>query len=124
MFKIRPTTLQCMLVAAISLWPRPGIACEFGYCWGAVGFGPGGITGFSVRNSNAPEAEKRAGAACGDKCTIIEVFHDSCAALVAGSEDSFQFGTGDSRAEAENNAREKCQALGEYCVTQAFASSM
>lgn len=117
-----PVTLS-LLLCLVGLWPRQALACEYGYCWGAVAFGPLGSAGYAVRLNTAPDAVARAQAACGDKCVAVEVFHDSCGALAVDPDDGFQLGVGETRAKAEAAALESCRALGQYCVTRVSACS-
>lgn len=107
--------------------PVPGgssaAACEFGYCWGAIGYGPDGAVGYATRIATAPDAEKRMQQSCGDKCTVVEVFNDSCAALAEAPDQSHHFGQGESRALAAEAALETCRAIGQYCWIRVSACS-
>lgn len=103
--------------------PKPAMACDYGYCWGAVAFGPLGVAGYASRVSNAIDAERQARTACGDTCTRVEVFNDSCGAIAADRDGAAQFGIGDTRAKAETASLENCRALGLYCNVRASVCS-
>lgn len=111
------------LVISLGTAPRVAQACEYGYCWGAVAFGPLGAAGYAARRSTAPDAEALAREACGADCVAVEVFNDTCAALAVDREDQYQFGIGETRAEAEAVALENCRAMGLYCVPRVSACS-
>ena len=111
------------LLCVGALMPRAAVACEFGYCWGAVAFGPLGTAGYATRLSTAPDAENRARAACGEDCMAVEVFNDACAALAVDREDAYQVGFGGTRTDAETAARENCEAMELYCVVRVSACS-
>lgn len=123
MFRNALLTVFCMAMIFVLGAPRAAQACEYGYCWGAVAFGPLGAAGYAVRRSTAPDAETQALQACGDTCVTSEVFNDSCAALAADQDDQFQLGIADTRAKAEAAALEGCRAMGLYCVTRVSACS-
>lgn len=111
------------LAVVAGLYGMPATACEFGYCWGAIGYGPDGAVGYAVRVATAPAAEAQLRQSCGDKCTTVEIFNDSCAALAEVPDVGHQIGLGDSRAAASEAALEKCVALGQYCSIRVSACS-
>ncbi len=123
MFRSGLSTVFCVTVMLAAGSPGPALACDYGYCWGAVAFGPLGAAGYAVRRSTAPDAETQARQACGDTCVASEVFNDSCAALAADRDDQYQLGIADTRAKAEAAALESCRAMGLYCVTRVSACS-
>lgn len=112
--------LFCGVVAG---FPLAANACDYGYCWGAVGFGPNGITGYAVRQGTVPDAEAQVRAACGDKCTVIEVFNDTCAALAADVEGRSYIGLDEDEFAAREEAQENCEATNDYCVIRVAACS-
>ncbi len=111
-------------VGLFAFSPKSALACDYGYCWGAVGFGPLGAAGYASGVSNAMDAEQKAQAACGDKCSQVEVFNDSCGAIAADRDGASQFGTGVTRATAEAASLENCRALGLYCNVRASVCSL
>ena len=111
------------LAASLTCFPLAAQACEFGYCWGGLGFGPDGVTGYSVRQNTAPDAELSTRAACGDKCTKVEVFHDSCASLAVGPDGNGYLGMAPEQAEASQLAHEKCSEIHGYCIVRVTACS-
>jgi hypothetical protein len=111
------------LSAVVACLPIAAQACEFGYCWGGLGFGPDGVTGYSVRLNTAPDAEIAARAACGHKCTKVEVFHDSCASLAVGPDGSGFLGMAPEEVDASQEAHEKCSEIHGYCVVRVSACS-
>lgn len=113
------STVVCLMLVT----PQATQACDYGYCWGAVAFGPLGAAGYAARRPTAPEAETQARQACGDSCVATEVFNDSCAALAADQDDHYQLGLADTRAKAEAQALKNCQEMGLYCVTRVSACS-
>ncbi len=123
MLQINLKVVFSTLLCAGVFMPRAATACEFGYCWGAVAFGPLGAVGYATRLSTAPDAENRARAACGEDCVAVEVFNDACAALAVDRDDTYQVGFGDTRTDAETAARENCEAMELYCVIRVSACS-
>lgn len=113
-----------VLAPLISLSPIAVQACDFGYCWGAVGIGPDGVAGHSTMQPTLPDAERQAQVACGEKCTTIEVFHDSCAALAVTQEYATVVGFGKTRSEATEQALESCRDADLYCTIRDWACSL
>ncbi len=112
------------LALSITCLPLAAQACEFGYCWGALGFGPDGAVGQSVRQNTAPDADSAVRTACSDNCTIVEVFNDTCASLAAAPDGTGYMGVGDNQLEASENAQNSCLALHSYCITRVSACSV
>ncbi len=125
MFKSSRTTFWIFLLATAGvLSPAAAQACAYGYCWGAVGFGPDGVAGHSVMQSTAPSAEKLAQEACGGKCTTMEVFNDSCAAIAETRTGTSVLGFGETKAEAIGQIEETCSSTEQNCVIRDTACSL
>ena len=125
MVKSSRTISKLFLLAAIEvLSPVAAQACTYGFCWGAVGFGPDGIAGHSVMQSTAPGAEKLAQIACGGKCTTMEVFNDSCAAIAVTQAGTSVLGFGNTRAGAIGQIEETCSSTEQNCVIRESACSL
>jgi len=115
---------RLFLVLAVSCSaPNISLACEYGYCWGAVATGENGIIGYAERLSTAPEAYERARQACGDKCDRIEVFSDSCAAIAETYDRVAFLGVGETRTDASNDATDQCREASLSCVVRVSACS-
>lgn len=108
----------------ILCYPVGGMACTYGYCWGGVGYGPDGVTGYAVNKSNAADAERATRAACGDKCTKVEVFNDSCASLAMGGDTLSFLALAPSIEKASEQALASCSASFEHCIVRVTACSM
>lgn len=111
-------------VAAVLLLSSAVSACDYGYCWGAVGLGPNGVSGYSRHQATVPAAEAELRRACGDKCNIIEIFNDTCAALVQGDGTVTFLGLEPTRAAANQEATDLCQAQTDYCVVRVEICSL
>ena len=125
MFKSSRTTFWIFVLATVGvLSPVAAQACTYGYCWGAVGFGPDGVAGHSVMQSTAPGTEKLAQEACGGKCNTMEVFNDSCAAIAVTRTGTSVLGFGQTKAEAIGQIEETCSSTDQSCVIRDTACSM
>ena len=119
------TTFKVLLLATAGvLSPVVAQACTYGFCWGAVGFGSDGVAGHSVMQATAPDAEKLAQVACGGKCTTMEVFSDSCAAIAVTRSGTSVLGFGKTRAEAIGQIEETCSSTEQNCIIRDSACSL
>ncbi len=74
--------------------------------------------------STAPSAEKLAQEACGGKCTTMEVFNDSCAAIAETRTGTSVLGFGETKAEAIGQIEETCSSTEQNCVIRDTACSL
>lgn len=116
----RGVGVALLLSAAVAL---PAQACDFGYCWGAVATGPDGIVGYASRQPTAQAVDQKVRASCGDKCDVIEVFHDKCAAIAETYDRAVYSGFGDTRLDASDQALTACSDNGHVCSVRVWACS-
>lgn len=113
--------------AALSLFgvvamPSFGLACTYGYCFGAVAAGDKGIVGRATSMATAPDAYDWAVRACDGKCDLVETFVDGCGVIVATRDYQRFSGFGETRGAAFVDAAANCDAAGEkQCRTLVWA---
>ncbi len=103
--------------------PAAAGECGYDYCWGAVGFGPGGAYGWAHSYASQQEAWNAVQSNCGGNCTQIKTFYNSCGAIAAGARDGWGWGYAPSRAEAERIAMGYCRQYDTGCHVRAWACS-
>ncbi|WP_101066890.1 DUF4189 domain-containing protein [Roseovarius salinarum] len=82
--------------------------CGYRYCWGAVGFGPGGVHGYAYGQRSEQAAYNVAAEGCGWDCTNIKTFHNACAAMAVGHDGGWGWAHDSIRARAETAALNHC----------------
>ena len=113
---------------SVVLWlalPLAAVAgqCGYQYCWGAVGIGPGGAWGYSYGQYSEQDAINTLQNECGWDCDTVRTFYNTCGAMASGSNGSWGFGWGGSRAIAEGNALDYCYQYGNNCQVRVWACS-
>jgi len=97
--------------------------CGYQYCWGAVGFGPGGAYGWAHSYASENEAYNAVQGSCGWDCTQVKTFYNSCGAIAAGANNGWGWGYAGSRAQAEGIAMDYCDQYDYGCSIRAWACS-
>ena len=85
--------------------------CGYDYCWGAVGFGPNGIIGWSFGQWSEEAAYNVAQDGCGWGCTEVKTFYNTCGAMARG-DGGWGWATESTRAGAEYSAVNYCSDHG------------
>lgn len=97
--------------------------CGYDYCWGAVGFGPGGAYGFSHGHVSEQDAYNAAQDGCGWDCTEVRTFYNSCAAMAVGQSGGWGWAYDRTRSLAERNALNYCADYDYGCQIRVWACS-
>lgn len=112
-------------VAALAFAAGPVAAgqCGYQYCWGAVGFGPGGAAGWAHSYPSQQDAYNAVQSNCGWDCTQIKTFYNTCGAIAVGANDGWGWGHSPSRAGAESLALGYCNQYDYGCSVRVWACS-
>ena len=91
---MKTNTFRAALVAVCSIAAGAASAgqCGWDYCWGAVGFGPGGAYGYAYSHYSETDAYNAAQDGCGWNCTEVKTFYNTCGAMAVGVNDGWGWG--------------------------------
>src|SRR5258706_14079188 len=110
MTRLRSVIIMLAALAGLALAPAAARAdCTPGDCWGAVAYGPGGAWAYAVNHPTRDAAGQAAQAECGNTCTNVLTFHNSCGAY-ATSSSAYGWGNASTREDAEERALQECGA--------------
>ena len=121
--KFRLTISGVISALALAAGPAAAGQCGYQYCWGAVGFGPGGAYGWAHSYASQQEAYNRVYQECGGNCTQIKTFYNTCGAMAVGANNGWGWGHSPSRAGAENSAMGYCNQYDYGCSVRVWACS-
>jgi len=102
--------------------PAQAGSCGYNQCWGAVGIGPGTLFGFSYGQISENDALNYMWNEC-PQCDRYYTFYNACGAIAKAPDGSWGSGWGDTRALAEQYARQTCSKYGSGCQTAVWACS-
>ncbi|WP_296763542.1 DUF4189 domain-containing protein [Sediminimonas sp.] len=97
--------------------------CGYKYCWGAVGFGPGGAWGYAHGQRSAQQAHDVAQNGCGWACTEMRTFYNACAAIAVADNGAWGWATEKNRELAESSAMNYCMDNGFNCRVRVWSCS-
>ena len=118
------TTLAAGIVTSMFLATAAAAGnCGYQYCWGAVGFGPGGAWGWAADYASEQAAWNRVNAECNGSCTQIKTFYNTCGAIAAGYNDGWGWGHAPTKQGAMNIAMSYCNQYDAGCSIRAWACS-
>lgn len=93
--------------------------CVSGRCWGAVAYGPNGISTWVVNHSTQSSAKHRALAKC-PRCTRVLSFQNTCGAYVTGN-GGHGWATSRDRPQAVGSAMLQCSKIATNCTLRVWA---
>ncbi|MEQ9260188.1 MAG: DUF4189 domain-containing protein [Roseovarius sp.] len=121
--KSKASIAAALAFGAFLAGPAAAGQCGYQYCWGAVGFGPGGAAAWATSYSSEQGAYNRAYNECGGACTQIKTFYNTCGAIAAGNNDGWGWGHSPSKQGAINIAMGYCNQYDYGCSVRAWACS-
>ncbi len=96
-------------------------ACANGYCWGAVGVGPGGAWGTAYDYPSQSSATQAVQNNCGGNCSTIKTFYNTCGAIAQGDNGGWGWAWHGSKQEAQSQAIAYCVPNDRNCRIAAWA---
>jgi len=120
MTRVRFTFAMLAALAGFAMAPAAARAdCAPGDCWGAVAYGPGGVWAYAVNHPTRAAAGQTAQSECGNTCTNVLTFHNSCGAYATGP-DGYGWGNASNREDAEERALQECGSRSESCAVRVW----
>lgn len=93
--------------------------CVSGRCWGAVAYGPNGISTWVVNHSTKGSAKQRALAKC-PSCVRVLTFQNTCGAYVTGN-GGHGWATSRDKPQAVGSAMLQCSKVAKNCTLRVWA---